>query len=656
VIQAEPSWEGVPPQVLRLLKKCLEKDPRKRLRDIGDVWELMEDRTPPSPARLGGSAMWAAMGVLVVALGVALWAPWRTEKPPDRPLVRLDVDLGADITLPPPGNAGSGVILSPDGTRLVYTASVAGGPTKLFTRKLDQLKATELPGTEGADGPFFSHDGQWVAFATTNKLNKISVDGGAVVPLGEVAPFGGGSWGADGSILAALLLKGLVRIAPGGGTPTQVTEMASGEFLQEFPQILPGDKAALLTTYPTPPAAENANIDVVSFADRKRKTVVRGGVSPQYAPTSQGFGHLLYINKGTLFAIPFDLDRLETFGAAVPVVDGVATAAQESGSGQYGFSQTGTLVYRKGNGGSASAMLLVRWLDGNGKMDALVTKPGLYQSVRFAPDGKRLLFVIREGPRQDIWIYESQRDTWTKLTSGGINVAPIWSPDGKYIVFGSTGSGIMWTRSDGAGQPQPLTQSKNFQAPNSFTPDGKRLAYLDVGQQTSGPQIWTLPLEDQGGQLKAGAPEQFLKTQFVDTTPVFSPDGHWLAYVSNESGRADVYVRPFPVPSSGQGGKWTISSNGGTNPVWSQSGHELLYQSGGQVMAVSYSVKGDAFQQEKARVWVAKVGGQWDLAPDGKRLAVLTPVEAPEAPKADHQVVFLQNFFDELRRRAPLGK
>jgi Tol biopolymer transport system component len=559
--------------------------------------------------------------------------------------------------LPAPANAGSAVILSPDGTRLVYEASVAGGPTKLFTRRLDQLKATELPGTDGADGPFFSPDGQWVAFAVGNKLNKISVDGGAVVPLGDVTPYGGGSWAADGSVVAAQLLKGLVRVSPGGAAPTAITEIATGEFIQEYPQILPGDKAALFTAYTTPPDPEKASIDVVTFADHHRKTLVRGGVSPRYAASSNGTGHLLYINKGTLYAIPFDPNHLETSGAAVPVVDGVATAVQASGGGQYDLSKTGTLIYRRGTGGPTSGMVTVRWLDANGKTEALVTKPASYQGPRLSPDGRRLAVVIREGSGQDVWVYEMQRETWTKLSSGGTNVSPIWSPDGKYIVFGALATGMMWTRSDGAGQPQPLTQSKSIQVPWSFTPDGKRLAYIDVSNASGGggAQIWTLPLEGEGGQWKGGTAEPFLKTQFTDVTPAFSPDGHWLAYQSNESGRDEVYVRPFPIPSSGQGGKWTISSNGGIAPVWSKSGHELLYLSGAQIMAVSYSVKGDAFQQEKARVWAAKLGGgQWDLAPDGKRLAVLMPVEAPEAPKADHEVVFLQNFFDELRRKAPV--
>jgi eukaryotic-like serine/threonine-protein kinase len=242
------------------------------------------------------------------------------------------------------------------------------------------------------------------------------------------------------------------------------------------------------------------------------------------------------------------------------------------------------------------------------------------------------------------------------LTFGvGLSYAAVWSPDGQFVVFTSGGNGIWQARADGASRPQALTQSKPIQYPGSFAPDGRRLAYMELAANV---QIWTLPVEELGGQLKAGKPEQFLKSSFNDAVPTFSPDGRWLAYYSNESGKYEVYVRAFPPPSSGQGGKWQIS-NGGADYVsrWSRNGHDVLYRSGDQVMAASYTVKGDAFLAEKPRVWIAKLGGtDWDLAPDGKRVVVVTPVESAEAPKQEHEVVFLENFFDELRRRVPVGK
>jgi eukaryotic-like serine/threonine-protein kinase len=314
------------------------------------------------------------------------------------------------------------------------------------------------------------------------------------------------------------------------------------------------------------------------------------------------------------------------------------------------------LVYRRGSPAAASRMMTLEWVDPTGKREPLPAHPGAYQSLRLSPDGKRVVLSVVAERGADIWVYEPQRDGMTRLTfGGGICSNPTWSPEGRYVVFESAAKGIFQARADGASQPEALTESKSSGVPWSFTPDGKRLAYLDG---TGSTQIWTVPLEDQGGQLKAGKPEQFLKSSFNDYAPSFSPDGRWLAYTSNESGKDEVYVRAFPPPSSGQGGKWQISNSGGMWPIWRRNGHDLIYESGDQIMAVSYTVKGDTFVAEKPRVWIAKLGAHkgWDLARDGKRLLVLTPVESAEAPKQEHEVVFLINFFDELRRRAPAGK
>jgi WD40 repeat protein len=242
----------------------------------------------------------------------------------------------------------------------------------------------------------------------------------------------------------------------------------------------------------------------------------------------------------------------------------------------------------------------------------------------------------------------------TRLTFGGNNRLPVWTPDGQYVVFGSLGNGIRQVRADGASQPQPLTSSTATQFPSSFAPDGKYMAYVGP---VGAPQVWTIPLEDQGGQLKTGKPEQFLKSAFNDQNPAFSPDGRWLAYESNESGAFEVYVRAFPPPSTGQGGKWQISNSTGTQPEWSRSGHELVYRSGDQLMTVSYTVQGDTFVAGTPRVWIESLGGtNWDLAPDGKRVLVAAPAETQKAPQQDHEIVLLLNFFDELRRKMPLGK
>ena len=644
-----------PTKIRELLRRCLDRNVKKRLRDIGEARIALEDpggtEAPLQPEARAARLPWAvaaALGLALVTLGA--WF-WRATRPVERPLVRLDVDLGSAVVLSPLNRGSNNVILSPDGSRLVY---VAGAPARLYTRRLDQSKANELPGTEEAIRPFFSPDGQWVGFFTDrngNKLFKMSVEGGGVVPVADLLSGTiGGSWDADDNIIVGGMNRGLLRVPASGGAPTTVLERASGAGEYVFPQILPGGKAVLFSDRTRD--ANTNSIEVFSFADRRNKTLVRGGYSGRYLPS----GHLVYANKGTLFAIPFDVDKLETRGTAVPVLDDVAYNPGTGGV-DVDFAGTSTLVYRRGTPAAGATGLSIQWLDGTGKKEALRAKPAAYRGLRLSPDGQRLALLTSEGGG-DVWVYDPQRDAMTRLTfGGGLYSFPVWSPDGRYVFFAAPGKGIYWTRADGAGQPQLLTQG-NPQGPSSFTLDGKRLAYFEALEH---PQIWTLPLEEQGGRWKAGKPAQFLQSHFVNVNPAFSPDGHWLAYMSNESGNGEVYVRAFPPPASGQGGQWQISNSGGTGPRWSRNGRELIYQAGDQLMKVSYSVKGDSFLAEKPRVWIQKLGGAglqtgWDLAPDGKRVVVLTPAGTPEGPKAEHEVTFLLNFFDELRRRAPAGK
>ena len=564
-----------------------------------------------------------------------------------RPLVRLDVDLGSDVSLASP--AGADEIISPDGTRLVYVSQ-----GRLFTRRLDQPTATELAGTQGAYEPFFSPDGQWVAFFSPGKLQKISVEGGSAITLCD-APVGrGGSWGEDGNIIAALNNNGgLSRIPSAGGPPTPVTDLQNGETTHRWPQILPGGKAVLFTASTNATAFDGANIEVMSLSDHRRKTLVRGGTFGRYLPS----GHLVYVNRGTLFAVPFDVDRLEVHGTPAPVLDQVGYNAGV-GSAQLDFSQTGTLIYR--SGGAGGGLLTVGWLDGAGKTQPLLAKPGDYGHPSMSPDGQRLAIEVSEGSGTDIWLYDWQRDTMTRLTFTGNAFNPVWSPDGRYIAFRVLGEGMYVIRSDGSGKPQPLTQSKNLQFPWSFTPDGKRMAFSEQDSKTAR-DLWTVPLEGDSAGLRAGKPEVFLQTPANERYPSFSPDGRWMAYSSDESGTFQVYVRAFPD----KGGKWQISNSGGGYPMWSREGHELFFETlDNHIMVAAYAVKGDSFMADKPRVWSEKqIGGNgvsslknFDLAPDGKRIVAFMPVETADGQKAQNQVTFLENFSDELRRKVPVGK
>ena len=665
IVKAEPDWlalpTATPTQVRALLKRCLQKDRAQRMQAAGDARiEIQEALTAPKDAAAPkampaprSTLPWAVAAALAIIATVVLLGWRRSSRPAElKPLVHMDVDLGPDVSLD--SSRGADAILSPDGTRMVYVSQ-----GKLFTRKLDQPKATELAGTGGAYAPFFSPDGQWVAFFAGGALKKLSVEGGAPVVLCDAPNGNGGSWGEDGNIIAALNANtGLSRIPSAGGTPTPVTEAAQGGLNQAWPQILPGGEAVLFTSGASVGYYNVADIEIISLKDRRRKTLLRGGTFGRYLPTSNGAGHLMYINNGTLFAVAFDLNALEVRGTPVPLLEQVAYNLQ-FGSAQFDFSQTGMLLYQSG-GTAGSGQVTVQWLDTEGKTQPLLAKPGLYTRPRLSPDGQRLALDIPDGLSRDVWIYEWQRDTMTRLTfdAGAGAVAPVWSPDGRYIVFQGKG-GIFWTRSDGAGKPQPLTQSKDLQVPFSYTLDGERLSF-DEPKADGRRAVWTIPMESDGVGLRGRKPELFLQDSFDDRHPMFSPDGRWLAYSSNESGTYEVYVRAFPD----KGGKWQISNGGGAFPVWSHNGRELFFRTGdNRIMVAAYAVKGDSFVPDKPRVWSEKpladfgiIGtASYDLAPDGKRVAALMPVGTPEPPKARNHVIFLENFFDEVRRKVPPG-
>ena len=658
------SLQPVTPLALdRIVKKCLAKDPEERWQSARDVTDelkwiaeggsqasLLTAAPKDSGATQGAPAWtsklsWAMAAGLALLLVVTVGALWRATRPVERALVRLDVDLGPEVSLDSP--RGTDAILSPDGTRIVYVSQ-----NRLFTRRLDQPNATELAGTQGVNAPFFSPDGQWVGFFSQGRLQKISVEGGSAITLCDASTGYGGSWGEDDNIIAALNTGGgLSRIPSAGGPPTPVTDLQNGEVTHRWPQILQGGKAVLFTASASP-AFDGANIEVMSLTDHSTKTFVRGGTFGRYLPS----GHLVYINRGTLFVVPFDVNRLEVHGTPAPVLDQVSYNSAV-GSAQFDFSTTGALIYRSG-GVTGGGLFTIAWLDGTGKVQPLLAKPGSYDHPNMSPDGQRLALDVREGSGTDIWLYDWQRDTMTRLTFTGTATTPLWSPDGRYIAFRAAGEGISVTRSDGSGKPQPLTEGRNPQLPSSFAPDGKRLAFMEQGSGIY--HLSTVPLVSDSAGLRAGKPEVFLQTPADERSPVISFDGRWLAYRSNESGTFQVYVRAFPD----KGGKWQISNSGGNFPMWSRNGHELFFEtSDNHIMMSAYTVKGDSFVADKPRVWSEKqIGGSIiagknvDLAPDGKRIVALMPVETAEAQKAQNHVIFLENFFDEVRRKVPISK
>ena len=654
VLTKPPDLDRIPVKARRLMAECLQKDPKHRLRDIGDARRLLtESESTSQPARRL-SLGWIAAVVIAVVLGATLWRTGRFGDPPFKPLVRLDVALGTDISQG--SRSGPDVIISPDGARLVYVSQ-----NRLFTRRLDQSNARELAGTEEAFAPFFSPDGRWVAFFAGGKLKKISVEGGAAIPLCNVVNGRGGAWGEDGNIIeAAGGISGLERVPATGGTPTPVTELAQGEATHRWPQILPGGKAVLFTSNNGSDGSsyDAAKIEVMSLADHRRKVLEQGMFGRYVAPSRDGAhdsGYLLYVDRGALFAVPFDSEALEVRGTPVPVLEEIASSTN-FGFAEFDFSPVnGTLVYRSG-GRSGGELRTIQWLDSRGKIQPLLSKPDTYEVPRISPDGQRLALSVAA----DIFVYDLQRDNLTRLTFDRQSWGPLWYPDGRYIVFHSP-EGMSWTRSDGAAKTKPLIQGTQGQSPWSFTRDGKNLVFQQ-GNAKNDWDLWTVPVESDSTGLRAGKPQPFLQTAFNEREASFSPDGRWLAYASDESGIHQVYVRAFPD----NGIKRQVSSDGGLYPVWSRNGRELFYltEDSAMIMVAAYTVNGDSFMPNKPRVWSEKplanlgfLGINYDVAPDGKRIVALMPTEAtPGGKQAQNQVTFLLNFADELRRRVPIGK
>jgi serine/threonine-protein kinase len=682
VLMKEPDLTGAPPHVRKLLRACLERDPKRRLRDVGEAWRLLEDgaiEVKPQPRSLAPRLAWITAGILAVVAGLAVWAPWRSE--PEQHLVRLPFDATAAVTVPP-GARISSLVLSPDATRLVYISGFdgrggsgglaprgfRGGGGSLLIQRLDQPKAAdavELSNTEGAGPASFSPDSKWIAFSQLDKISKISVDGGAAVPLADVPGNFGIAWAEDSTILAGGNIgekRGLWRIPNNGGPPDTLPWSMDETPVFRVYQILPGNKTALFVVYGSglPFNADTASIEAVSLTDWSRKIVVRGGVSPHYLPS----GHLVYMSRGTLWAVPFDPDKLETRGSAVPILDDVQFNGG-SGIANLSFSGNGALVYLQGTevipGFMNPLPARLDWIDASGKRSPFTARTAPFSRPRFSSDGKRLAISITEQASRDQWIYDLQQDRWTKITFGGLSITtPVFVAGGRYVVFGSGGdnrgvSGIYWTRSDGAGQPEVLIDIRGIPFVWSYSAALKRVAY-HTGNTNS--QIYTFPVTEESGQLNAGQPELFFQSQFSEQMPSFSPDGRWLAYATNKSGRNEVKVRAFPPPPSGQAAEWPVSVNGGDNPHWLPTTNELLYQTGDEIMSVRYTVKGGEFLVDQPRVRVDKLDRRasqnwgWDLSPDG-RIAALTSIETAE-PEPKPAVVFLLNFFDELRRRVPL--
>ena len=664
VVKDEPRLEQVPAKVRRLLRKCLEKDPKRRLRDIGDACELLEDEPEPAPSRTRlGIAGWIAAAVLAAIAAISLWG-WLRPAPPAARIV-----THFTTTLPEGTGPLDSIAVSRDGSRIAFP----GGPRReIYVRMMDQLEARLIPGTEDARVPSFSPDGQWISYldgARPSQLRKVSVAGGPSQVLAE-AQSGVGppvpSWGDDGNILFSS--KGvLLRVPSGGGQPQMLAtpDANSGERWIAGPQLLPGGRNVLVTI-----ARKSVMAQIVLNLKTGEKKIVleSNGIIAQFANTdpSSAMGHLVYYDAttGSLMAVPFDANRLQVKGSPVPVLDGVQSFVPVFGS--FGFSDSGTLAYVTG-GGLASANNTLVWVDRNGAEQPLPAPPRRYAVPAVSPDGERVAVQIEEGSpmtaKIDVWLYSLARGTLTRLTSEDRNFAPVWTPDENviYTSYGGTARdfGLRSIAADGSGSATAVSvRQPSLLYASSVSPDAK-LA-IGIGRATGGDprqrtSLWFLSL------AADAKPQPFLDSQFSRSKPQFSPDGRWVAYQSDETGRNEVYVTPYPGP----GGKVHLSNEGGTTPRWSRNGRELFYRNGDKMMAVDIQTtpafragapkllfeghyfEGRAFSMDQYSV-------SYDVAPDGKRFLMLKPAAGQNAQSGQLHVVV--NWFEELRRRVPAEK
>jgi serine/threonine-protein kinase len=656
VLEREPDWQALPAttpaQIRNLPRRCLRKDTALRLRDAGDARiEIQEALTAPAtetkiaavPRRLVSWRGVAVLGLAVMALlAVAVIATRNLKPARSQPVTRMVMNLPAGQQLAGLED-GPAVALSPDGTYLVYVAR-EGGAQQVYLRAMDSLESKPILGTEGAVNPFFSPDSQWVGFFAGGKLKKVSLNGGAALALGDTSRPGGGSWGSQGVIAFGPIIGSsvLLQMPDSVGAPQPLTRFGKGEASHRWPEFLPGGKAVLFAAAPTALTFTNARVDVQSVGTGAGRDLV-SGTQPRYAPS----GHLLFAQGGALMAVPFDPQRLAVTGTAVPVVDGILESS--AGAAQYSISATGSLVYVPG--GFQSAQLRLVWVNRNGAEQPLAAPPHAYYRPRLSPDGRKVAVGILEQESQ-IWAYDLSRDTLTRLTfEGNYNPVAVWTPDGKRIAIESNKDGtpnIFWQLADGSGGLERLTTSEYFQDPQSWSPDGQLLAFYEVVAPSKVADIWVLRMSDRKAQ-------PFLRTQFNEAYPRFSPDGRWLAYISDESGSIEVYVQSYPGP----GGKYQISTEGGTDPVWNPSGKELFYRSGDKMMAVDIATQ-PSFNAGKSRMlfegrYVQGPFPNYDVSPDGQRFLMIKPVEQTSS-SSPTQIVVVQNWFEELKRRVPTGK
>ena len=594
VLRDEPDWAALPTslpwRVRELVEACLQKNARERVRDIGDARLQLEKavREPGAPVAVaaGVPSIWRqalpwslAVAGLVAAIAGFLSSP---AAPPTLPLARLAIPL-TPLAPIATDTIRSSVAISPNGQRLVYVAN-REGQSYLFSRELDEREAVLLPGTEGANDPFFSPDGQWVGFFAGLLLKKISLSGGAPISIASVPPVNrGASWGPDDTIY--------FTPSPNGGLSAvsadpetvgddrnwfifNLPDNTKGEFSYRWPDVLPSGKGVLFTL-DTGEGFDNARISVVEIETGQIKTLIDGGTHARYVHSS----HIVFARQGSLWAAPFDEERLEVLGEPVTVVPGVAT--EPEGTAHFSVSDNGTLAFVPGGLWEASRRLV--WVDREGVVEPLTTPNRTFLQPALSPDNRWVALTIQEGSNYDMWLAEVARGTLTRMTfHPGEDFNTVWSPDGRRIVFSSEtsridesdprGPSLHAIAVNGSSAPEMIieTNRRGVEIPGSFHPV-ENIVGFTFWEGSSSMQSYR-GTEIRLASFDGREERPLIETTFNEHSPMFSPDGRWFAYVSDETGRDEIYLRPYPS----EGGKRSVSTDGGSEPVWAPNGGELF--------------------------------------------------------------------------------
>jgi len=657
VVRADPAWDALPRETPRrirdLLRRCLQKEAAKRLRDIGDarleldevlrgtdaVEETRREHADGRADRVDRRTMLLASGgaLMVGALiaGTITWLMFHRRVEATAAIARFTVPVPAsaplDIaTLGP----WASLTMSRDGRAIGYIARTAEG-RQLYLRRLDELAPRPIPGTIGVWEAFFSPDGQWLGFLVADRLKKVAITGGQPILIADAPNLNAGVWADDGTIYLGGR-AGLMR-ATADGKLTMLAKPQPNESELGNPDLLP-DGSILFTIEPYDVTSlDDARIAVLTPRG-ERRVLLEGGSYARYSPT----GHIVYGHGANIMAVPFDTQRLVVTGQPVAVTQG-GMFDTFTGNAYFAFSRTGTLAYAPGGPVKHESVLV--WIDRHGTSTSMQLPPRFYGELSLSPDGKQIAMSIRSA-NDDIWVYDIARNAFTRLTfTRGNNQVPIWSVDGSRVVYAVARSGartLAWRAADGTGVEESLTSTPFYQTPGSFSPDGKLLAYTEDRPDTAS-DLFVMPMD---GDRK---PVAFVATPFNERDPMFSPDGRWIAYDSDETGQFEVFVAAYPGP----GRRWQVSNGGGRRPRWTSGGREIVYRRGDRLMSVAVATS-PSFQATPAREIVKLSDEAFDLdqleiAPDGQRFLLVRPEGAEFATSLN----VVLNWSEELKQRVP---